>query len=111
MVTTLETLINNMKDTPYNSISKKINIININDKEWEKGQDIIYDGFFSNYKNFSNIVLVKEWGSIPALCIQKIFSKYDDINIPRYSFWITYDNNIFKKLIVRNNDFLLVNEY
>ena len=48
-----------MKDPYYNSISKKINIISINDKEWEKGHDIIYDGFFSKYKNGSNIVTIK----------------------------------------------------
>jgi hypothetical protein len=111
MVTILEALINNNKDPYYSSISKKINIVNIDEKEWEKGINIIYDGFFCNYKNFSNIVLVKEWDYIPALCIKKIYSKYDNVNISRYSFWVTYDNNIFKKLIVRNNNFSLVSEY
>jgi len=112
MVTILEDLITNMKDPYYYSISKKINIVKINDNDWKIGENILYDAFFSDYKYYPNIILIKEWGNIPALCIKKIFlSKKCKENIPRYSFWITYDNSTFKKIVVRNNNFYLVSEY
>jgi hypothetical protein len=103
MTTILDEIIQNMENQQYKSNfikAKNINIISIQDKEWN-----------DNIKFFElSCLLISEWNNIPAICIKKIFTKNHN-NIPKYSLWIAYDNNIYKRLIVRDWNFYNVSLY
>ena len=87
MTTILDEIIQNMENQQYKSNfikAKNINIISIQDKEWN-----------DNIKFFElSCLLISEWN-----------------NIPKYSLLIAYDNNIYKRLIVRDWNFYNVSLY
>ena len=58
-----------------------------------------------------NAVPISEWGNIYGVCCKSLFaSNVHDDKLPRYSLWVVFHLDKFKKIIVVGKDFTSITQ-
>ena len=105
MPTILDSLIQKMSSIDNKLLyttSRSISIITVSENIWLRERK-----YFDLTKTDISI-----WGGVFATCVYKIYSKNDNDEKPRYSFWIVYDSDeTYKRVVVTDWNFYLVSLY